>query len=121
MARNSRFRPERDLQGAGAEPSVDRLPIYLRGYAAIPPRPTQRSRGDALSPSDWTLIFDTETRTDATQRLRIGAYQLLIGGSLERRGLFYDPEVIREDQLETLWAENARLRLSPLMKLGEFV
>jgi hypothetical protein len=28
----------------------------------------------ARGPSDWFLIFDTETTTDETQRLRIGTY-----------------------------------------------
>src|SRR3954468_14268398 len=107
MARTSRF-PNVDYRGAGAGAAGDRLPIYLRGYAAIPPRPTQRQKGDNLPPSGWTLIFDTETTTDATQRLRIGTFQLLEPGGSELRGMFFDPANVTEEEVETLRHEAIR-------------
>ena len=58
----------------------DRLAIALRAYAPPPPSkpnadPLRETRsGKPAPPSEWTLVFDTETTVDAAQRLRIGAY-----------------------------------------------
>src|SRR4051812_28341771 len=112
--------PQTDDTGAGADTPVDRLPIYLRGYAAIPPRREKRKKGDDLGPSDWVLIFDTETTTDAAQRLRMGTYQLLNGRRLEDRGVFFDPHAVTEEEVETLTREATRLG-HRLLWLEEFV
>ena len=64
------------------QPVTDELPISIRAYA----RPAWESVSDqaagSKSPgkrqmpaSDWTLIFDTETTSDAGQALRFGTYQ----------------------------------------------
>ena len=68
-------------------PVTDHLPISLRAYAFAPPaKPTQ----GGLDASDWSLTFDCETTTDASQRLRFGAYQLRKGEKLIEAGLFYE-------------------------------
>jgi hypothetical protein len=111
-----------DTPGAGADSPVDRLPIRLRGYAAVPPRPVRREKGDDLPPGEWVLIFDTETTTDAVQRLRLGAFQLLKAGRLRRQGLFFDPEpnAVTEEEAEALRTESRRLNLD-LLHVREFI
>src|SRR3954471_16795549 len=111
MARISRSQKASSSGEAGADTSADRLPIFLRGYAAVAPRP--ESGKQRLPPGEWTLILDTETTTDAVQRLRVGAYQLLKAGKVKERGLFFDPSptVVTEEEVEVLRAEKVRLRL----------
>jgi hypothetical protein len=86
----------------------DRLSIALRAY--VPPPPTKlnaqpprdaRSR-KSTPPSEWTLLLDTETTVDASQRLRVGAYQFRKGDELDECGLFYDPAVTSGDDLALL-------------------
>ena len=106
----------------------DRLPIAVRAFAPPPqkteddtsPRkrlrkpgsPSPQKTGDDTSPrkrsgksappSEWTLVFDTETTVDATQRLRIGAYQLREGDALDEAGVFYDPAPLSAAELAVL-------------------
>jgi hypothetical protein len=58
-------------------------------------------RPDA-GPSEWSLVFDTETTTNPTQRLRFGSYQIRKHDKLIERGVFYDPEVLKRAELPTL-------------------
>src|SRR5829696_8416782 len=118
MARISRSQNASNSGEAGADTSADRLPIFLRGYAAIAPRP--ESDKQRLPPGEWTLILDTETTTDAVQRLRIGAYQLLKAGKVKERGLFFDPIAVTEGEVEVLRVEKVRLRLDRLRTRDEF-
>jgi hypothetical protein len=121
MARTYLSRRADDDPGAGADSPVDRLPIFLRGYAAIAPRPESGKR--KLSPGDRVLILDTETTDDAVQRFRIGAYHLLKGGRVKERGLFFDssPSAVKEEEVELLRAEKVRLRLDELRTRDEFI
>jgi hypothetical protein len=70
-----------------AEP--DRMPIAVRAFAQPPPeKPTEeraarKRSGKPAPPSQYTLVFDTETTVDAAQRLRIGAYQFRKGDELD--------------------------------------
>ena len=57
-------------------------------------------RKKAGSPDKWTLVFDTETTIDPSQRLRVGAYQLYEYDRLDEEGLFYDH--LTSDELTTL-------------------
>ena len=76
----------------------DRLPVAVRAFAPPPPKPGKQNRskrsGKPAPPSEWTLVFDTETTIDAAQRLRIGAYQFRKGDELDEAGLFYDPATV---------------------------
>ena len=47
------------------------------------------------------LIFDTETTTDASQKLRLGSYQVRKKGELMERGIFYAADALRSDLLKT--------------------
>jgi len=55
------------------------------------PRRT-RNRPDAM------LVFDTETRTDRSQRLTFGSYRFIAGGQLVRENLFYGDDLPARDQ-----------------------
>ncbi len=85
----------------------DQLEIAIRSYVVKrssdekkpkrkpPPPPPE-------DPSDWTLIFDTETTTDHRQRLRFGSYQIRRGEELWERGRFYDPSAMTADEIALL-------------------
>jgi len=81
------------------EDPIDRLIIQLRAYVASP-----RRRGRSNRRSAWTsgicIIFDTETTTDPSQRLRFGAYQIRDRGSLIARGLFHADDAPNEDRAD---------------------
>ena len=81
------------------------IPDYLR-YRN--PRGSGRQYVD-LGPSDWTLIFDTETTVDESQRLRVGAYQIRRGHVLKGRGFFYEPGELTGAELQLLHAHAGRL------------
>ena len=88
-----------------AEP--DRMPIAVRAFAPPPPKPTEdrparKRSGKPAPPSEYTLVFDTETTVDAAQRLRIGAYQFRKGDDLDETGLFYDPAAVSGEELVLL-------------------
>jgi hypothetical protein len=80
---------------------IDRLTILLRAFVERKRR-KRRSRPKKLMPSDWTLIFDTETTTDQSQNLRFGSYQLRRRGHLRERGVFYNPDALSAENIETI-------------------
>ncbi|MEA1617684.1 hypothetical protein SOQ14_02020 [Erythrobacter sp. T5W1-R] len=98
-------------------PAPDHLPIALRAYAAAPKARKPR-RG--IGASDWTLTFDCETRTDASQALRFGAFQLRKGDAVKFAGLFYDPQELSKAEVETLLAYAKRHKLLAMTR-DEFV
>ena len=86
---------------------TDHLPIALRAYATRQFRelkePSEGKPRRAVAPaSEWTLIFDTETATDAGQALRFGTYQLRKGIELNEAGIFYNPAGVAPDELAAL-------------------
>ncbi len=89
-------------------PAPDHLPIALRSYAVAP---KARKFKQGIGASDWTLTFDCETRTDAGQALRFGAFQLRKGDAVKFAGLFYDPQELSAEELETLRAYAKRHKL----------
>lgn len=98
-------------------PVSDHLPISLRAYA----EPTKaRKPHRSIKASDWSLVFDCETHTDAGQALRFGAFQLRKGSELKWAGLFYDPAGVSQSELATLRAFARRSRLLALTR-EEFV
>jgi len=84
--------------------------------AASPPSGLWRDHG----PSPWTLIFDSETLTDISLRLRVLAYQIRLEGALVETGLAYDPGALSLAELEALQAYAARTGLY-LRTVREFV
>jgi hypothetical protein len=96
-----------------SSPAMDSLPISLRAFVTnLNAKPRGSSDWRPPPPSKWTLVFDTETTTDPSQRLRFGCYQLRKGEVLDEVGLFFDPDALSEDErliLETFAAVH-RLR-----------
>lgn len=70
-----------------ASAPVDKLVIQLRAY--LEPPKAKNYDADPVGPSEFSLIFDTETTTDPSQRLRFGTYQLRHRGHLMERGVFH--------------------------------
>ena len=101
-------------------PITDHLPVAIRAFATRQFRELKepskgKRRPPIASASEWTLIFDTETASDAGQALRFGTYQLRKGGELNEAGIFYDPAGVTPDELVTLsaYAEAHGLALLP--------
>lgn len=94
-------------------PAPDHLPIALRAYAVAP---KARKFKQGIGASDWTLTFDCETRADAGQALRFGAFQLRKGKSVKFAGLFYDPQELSAAEVETLRTYAKRHKLIVLTR-----
>lgn len=97
---------------SGAEPARPLgLPIHLRAYAIAPDQ--KPARATSIGPSEWTLVFDTETTTDHAQALRFGTYQWHRNEQLIEAGLFYRPEGLTPDECELLavYAQREGLKL----------
>lgn len=99
---------------------TDHLPIALRAFAGPqftelkePRTSPPRRKRSKVAASPWTLIFDTETTTDAGQALRFGTYQVRRAGELFGSGIFYEPSTVTAAELETLrsFAESVGLTL----------
>jgi hypothetical protein len=75
---------------------TDERPIMLRAYVESATKGLQGPRRSAhsaiQSSSDWSLVFDTETTTDAGQALRIGFCRVYHRDELRRNVLFYNPD-----------------------------
>lgn len=86
--------------------SPEQFPTAVRAYTGRSRRrkiPTpNRNVTAALGASVWTLVFDTETTTDAAQRLRFGVYQLRKSGVLRASGIFHDPLTLSDSELSLL-------------------
>jgi hypothetical protein len=92
-------------------PDWEAMPIAVRGYAPAPAAPKRKrpSRQTiAPQPSDWVVVFDTETTIDAAQQLRFGTFQVRHGDELKEAGLFYDPESLTATEQDRLrqYADN---------------
>src|SRR5215216_1915918 len=102
--------------------------IALRGYSKrVKSRQelrdksgSQGERTPPLPPSRWTVVFDTETTTDMAQAPRLGTYLVFEGDKLHKRGIFYNPDVIKKTDLRTLTRYAAKEDLT-LITLEEFV
>src|SRR5262249_38326795 len=97
-------------------PQAEPMPIAVRAYAyRANEKPSKRDKeadaaaGDVprdpepLGPSEYALIFDCETFTDAAQQLRVGGYQLRSAGMLVEEGFFYDPLSLTDAERSTLY------------------
>ena len=79
----------------------DELPILLRAYVENAQKDPSKLRRSAKriqqGASHWSLVFDTETTTDASQALRIGFCRVYHRDELRRHVLFYDPDLTAND------------------------
>lgn len=85
-------------------PVSDHLSLSLRAFAesTIAKQPKKSGNKRPPSASEWVIVFDTETTTDAGQSLRIGTYQVRKSGELFGAGAFFDPEGLTDTELLTL-------------------
>ena len=58
---------------------------------------SRRGRAATEFPENW-FVLDTETRTDATQKLIFGSYRIVIAGRCREEGLFYPPDLPNADR-----------------------
>jgi hypothetical protein len=94
------------VAGTTPDDPVDRLIVQLRAYVGAPRKKDWRS--DRRWTTGITVIFDTETTTDPSQRLRFGSYQVRDRGNLVERG-FFSAEDLPDPDLATLRGAYAAL------------
>jgi hypothetical protein len=65
------------------------------------------------------LVFDTETRIDATQRLTFGSYRFIMGGECQKEGLFFPTDLPEQDRkiLESYAEEHPAQAINTDLKL----
>ena len=97
----------------GFESMIDALPIAVRAYTE-PTRQmkTRQRRRLSTERARYTLVFDTETRTDAAQALTFGSYRFFDGARCVEEGIFYADE-LEPKELECL-REYTRTRWADL-------
>lgn len=105
-----------------ANRTVDPLEISLRAF--VTPKSKVRPKFERSldqGPSDYTLIFDTETKTDSSQALRFGTYQVRKENEIFSVGIFFDPEMINSDEIELLrvFAAEQNLDILPVTQFIE--
>lgn len=107
-------------------PITDHLPLAIRAYAAPqvvaeaePQKPKGKRRASRAGASNWQVVFDTETTTDAGQALRFGTYQVRHAGALKEAGIFYAPDGVTAAELDTL-RRYAKSKGLPLLTRDEF-
>ena len=76
------------------------VPLAIRVYPESLVEQRQRPRKRPVRP-ETMLVFDTETTTDATQRLLFGSYRFIDRGRCAEEGLFY-PEDLNPQEFGTL-------------------
>jgi hypothetical protein len=121
-------------KGTGTAALPLRLPISVRAYAAevdLEAKPGSEDSangggkrapngGGLNEPTDWTLVFDTETTIDPAQRFRIGFYRLYEGNRLDDERLFIDAAVLEEPEVLVAEAYCRRQGLPAPISLEEF-
>ena len=87
----------------------------LRAYGE-PPAKERSPRRKPLRPSDYELIFDTETTADASQRLRFGTYLVRAEGVPIEQGIFFHPKEQHQGDIERLedYARRHGLKFMPV-------
>lgn len=99
---------------------LEPMEILLRAY--VPPRADNRpkfKRPIDQGPSEYCLIFDTETTVD-TQRVKFGTYQFRKSHEILEKGIFFDRNALANAEIELLrnYAELNALKLIPI---NEFI
>src|SRR6266404_877763 len=75
-----------------------RLPIAIRVFPALKPTAGRISKNKVWRQPRAMLVFDTETRTDASQRLTFGSYRFLVNDQVREEGLFYADDLPSKDR-----------------------
>jgi hypothetical protein len=100
----------------------DNLAIAVRAYAKSNQDQllSYQAKGKPIPYSDWSLIFDTETTTDASQRLRFGCYQVRKKAVLKKQGIFYDSQTLSKAEQRTI-EKFAKAKNHDLITTEEFI
>jgi hypothetical protein len=82
---------------------IKSLPISVRVYPEPNIPALENSRPNEQRSKKWRrpdamLVFDTETRVDATQRLTFGSYRFFTGGECQEEGLFFGSDLPDQDR-----------------------
>ncbi len=101
-------------------PPPESIPIALRAFLGYPEK-SRKPRRKTAPPSEWTLVFDTETHTDAAQLLRFGAYEIHRDDELYQRGLFYSPNGLTTQERQLLNRHVGRHKDVLLLNVETFV
>jgi len=82
----------------------DLLPIAIRAFVpkAKANSSPQKFRRSLQGPSEWAVIFDTETTTTPEQELRLGTYQVRKSSELIEAGIFYNPDTLSSEEQDIL-------------------
>jgi hypothetical protein len=100
--------------------------IAVRAYTQKPdakPAGGRASKRGPSAPSPWVLVFDTETRIDPSQSLRVGFYQLRKHDELIEEGAFYSPETVSDGERQDLqtYCERRNLTLRTVADFNQYV
>jgi hypothetical protein len=77
------------------------LPIAIRVFPELKSAISRISKNKVWRQPRAMLVFDTETRTDTSQRLTFGSYRFVVNDQLREEGLFYADDLPSKDR-ETL-------------------
>lgn len=110
--------PNRPAFGFDAEA----MRIAHRAYVPIEGNKAKWRKAEMrlVGASEYALVFDTETTTDPSQRLRLGAYQFRKRTELIEAGFFYEANALSGDELALLRSTSDRLGLE-CRPVSEFV
>jgi hypothetical protein len=91
------------------------LAISLRSFVTATPERSKQKQGrrqrQSAGPSEYVLVFDTETATNPSQRLRFGCYQFRKADTLIEAGVFFDPSLpVPEQELLAAFARSQGLK-----------
>src|ERR1700682_6297925 len=93
------------------EPRREPLAISLRAFVERAEQKPKRKKHQSAGPSEFVLVFDTETTTDPSQQLRFGCYQFWKVDTLIEAGLFFDPKLpVSEQELLAAFARSWGLK-----------
>lgn len=103
-----------------------RARAYTRAYTEKPGAQTVGSKWkppQEKAQPRYQLIFDCETTVDAKQALRFGVFQVRDHGTLIKEGLFFEPDVMGEDEIGLLrqYAEDRDLWIGDFSLFREAV
>src|SRR6516162_2654025 len=74
------------------------LPIAIRVFPALKPTELKSRKNKVWRLPRAMLVFNTETRTDASQRLTFGSYRFFVNNELREEGLFYADDLPPKDR-----------------------
>jgi hypothetical protein len=98
------------------------LPVAVRVYPLVPEEEEEENKKYTRirwRPPKGTLVIDTETRTDATQRLIFGSYRFFELGRCKEEAIFYADDV--SDRELAIFKTYSTKHDVPIITLAEFI